>query len=234
VRSLTSHNPIGLHGLLRGYPYFSGLENREYGVGILRADHATPFYQQKFALTSPTSGGRSVGIVRLRSKVMELCYVYETAKITVGTEILAVMVMRNYVFWDITPLRPVKVNTGFRGTNRFHPQGERASHARHEHEVDSNQSELSSFHFQKQLTRPEVLKDSSIFPDTTECIIRWKRTGVSEKGVFFTLHCSGSSCCPIHAGLLLDLLFDPKDECDIFLRNVSWLSRRYIPEDNAL
>jgi hypothetical protein len=33
-------------------------------VGILRANHATPLYPQKLALTSPTSGVRSVGIVR--------------------------------------------------------------------------------------------------------------------------------------------------------------------------
>jgi hypothetical protein len=33
-------------------------------VGIRRADLATPLYQQKLALTSPTSGCRSVGIVR--------------------------------------------------------------------------------------------------------------------------------------------------------------------------
>jgi hypothetical protein len=37
-------------------------------VGIRCADHATPLYPQKLALTSPTSGDRSVGIVRLRTK----------------------------------------------------------------------------------------------------------------------------------------------------------------------
>jgi hypothetical protein len=30
-----------------------------------------PLYPQKLALTSPTSGGRSVGIVRLRTQAME-------------------------------------------------------------------------------------------------------------------------------------------------------------------
>jgi hypothetical protein len=35
-------------------------------------DHATPLYPQKLALTSPTSGGRSVGIVRSRTKATEL------------------------------------------------------------------------------------------------------------------------------------------------------------------
>jgi hypothetical protein len=40
-------------------------------VRIRFADHATPFYLQKLALTSPTSGGRSVAIVRLRTKAAE-------------------------------------------------------------------------------------------------------------------------------------------------------------------
>jgi hypothetical protein len=37
-------------------------------VGIRCADHATPIIRKKVALTSPTSGGRSVGTVRLRTK----------------------------------------------------------------------------------------------------------------------------------------------------------------------
>jgi hypothetical protein len=41
-------------------------------AGIRRTDHATPFYPQELALTSPTSGGRSVGIVRSRTKATEL------------------------------------------------------------------------------------------------------------------------------------------------------------------
>jgi hypothetical protein len=40
-------------------------------VGIRCADHVTPLYPQKLALTSPTSGGRSVGIVRSRAKDTE-------------------------------------------------------------------------------------------------------------------------------------------------------------------
>ena len=39
-------------------------------MGIRRADHVTPLYPLKLALTSPT-GGRSVGIVRLRTKATE-------------------------------------------------------------------------------------------------------------------------------------------------------------------
>jgi len=42
-------------------------------VGNRCADHVTPLYPQKLALTSPTGGGHSVGIVRLRTKATELC-----------------------------------------------------------------------------------------------------------------------------------------------------------------
>jgi len=40
-------------------------------VGTRRADHVTPLYLQKLALTSPTGGGRSVGVVRVRTKATE-------------------------------------------------------------------------------------------------------------------------------------------------------------------
>jgi hypothetical protein len=43
----------------------SGLESREYGLGIRHADHVAPSIRKKVALTSLTSGGRSVGIVNL-------------------------------------------------------------------------------------------------------------------------------------------------------------------------
>jgi hypothetical protein len=39
-------------------------------VGTRCADHVTPLYPQKLALTSPTGGGRSVGIVLSRTKAM--------------------------------------------------------------------------------------------------------------------------------------------------------------------
>ena len=41
------------------------------GRGDRCADHVTPLYPQKLAPTSPTGGGRSVGIVRLRTKATE-------------------------------------------------------------------------------------------------------------------------------------------------------------------
>ena len=40
-------------------------------VGIRCPDHVTPLYPQKLALTSPTGGGRSVGVVRSLTKVTD-------------------------------------------------------------------------------------------------------------------------------------------------------------------
>jgi hypothetical protein len=46
----------------------SGLENRDQGRGGSAAQTTRyPLYPQKFELTSPTSGGRSIGIVRSRT-----------------------------------------------------------------------------------------------------------------------------------------------------------------------
>jgi hypothetical protein len=47
---------------------------RLMAVGIRCADHATPSTRKKLTLTSPTSGGRSVGIVRLRTKATEFSF----------------------------------------------------------------------------------------------------------------------------------------------------------------
>ena len=45
-------------------------------VGTRCADHLTPLYPQKLALTSPTGGGRSVGIARSRTKATEFSLVF--------------------------------------------------------------------------------------------------------------------------------------------------------------
>jgi hypothetical protein len=43
-------------------------------MGTHCADQVTPLYPQKLALTSPTGGGRSVGIVRSRTKATEFSF----------------------------------------------------------------------------------------------------------------------------------------------------------------
>jgi hypothetical protein len=48
----------------------SGLENRDTTIGDRHADYAPRLYPQKLALISRTSGGRSVGIVRLGAQAV--------------------------------------------------------------------------------------------------------------------------------------------------------------------
>ena len=51
------------------------------------ADHVTPLYPQKLALTSPTGGGRSVGVVRSRTKATEffLCLCGPSSVVVIAT-----------------------------------------------------------------------------------------------------------------------------------------------------
>jgi len=46
-------------------------KQRLTAVGTHCADHVTPLYPQKLALTSPTDGSRCVGIVRVWTKATE-------------------------------------------------------------------------------------------------------------------------------------------------------------------
>jgi hypothetical protein len=50
----------------------SGVESREYGRRVPLRWLRNTFYRQKLALTSLSCGGRSVGIVRSRTKATEL------------------------------------------------------------------------------------------------------------------------------------------------------------------
>jgi hypothetical protein len=49
-------------------------EQRLTAVGNRCADHVTPLHPQNLALTSPTGGDRSVGIVRSRTKATEFSF----------------------------------------------------------------------------------------------------------------------------------------------------------------
>jgi hypothetical protein len=43
-------------------------------AGFRHADHVAPLYPQKLAITSPTSGSRSIGIVRSQTQTMEFSF----------------------------------------------------------------------------------------------------------------------------------------------------------------
>jgi hypothetical protein len=68
----------------------SGLESREYGRRDTSCRPRGTLYPQKLALTSPISGGRSVGIVRSRTQATEFSFVYfssdEMGRFSRGTE----------------------------------------------------------------------------------------------------------------------------------------------------
>jgi hypothetical protein len=49
-------------------------KTEDTAVGIRHADHVAPSIRKKLAITSPTSGGRSVGIVRSRTQTMEFSF----------------------------------------------------------------------------------------------------------------------------------------------------------------
>ena len=49
-------------------------KQRLTAVGTRCADHVIPLYPQKLALNSPIGGGRSVGIVRVRTKATEFSF----------------------------------------------------------------------------------------------------------------------------------------------------------------
>jgi len=63
-------------------------------VGTRCADHVTPLYPQKLALTSPTGGDRSVGIVRVLTKATEFL-VYPDAQ-GEGSKICAINCLTMY------------------------------------------------------------------------------------------------------------------------------------------
>jgi hypothetical protein len=78
---------------------YSGLENREYGRGDPLRWPRDTLYQLKLALTSPTGCGRSVGIVRLRTKTTEcVCvYVLLLTELTNIDEMINVKLRRKHV-----------------------------------------------------------------------------------------------------------------------------------------
>ena len=54
-------------------------------MGNRCANHVTHLYPQKLALTSPTGGGRSVGMVRSRTKATEFSFSFVEYKLQDAT-----------------------------------------------------------------------------------------------------------------------------------------------------
>jgi hypothetical protein len=58
----------------------------------------------------------------------------------VGFGVLTAVVMNSFVFWDIMPCSPLKVDRRFGATCRLHLQGRRLSQTTHQREGGSKQS----------------------------------------------------------------------------------------------
>jgi hypothetical protein len=74
----------------------------------------------------------------------------EKRQIILGFEVLAAVVMKRIIFWDITPCSPLKVNRSFGGIYRIHFQN-RMSRARYQREsrwqVDSTLRQIYCLYF---------------------------------------------------------------------------------------
>jgi hypothetical protein len=93
------------------------LEKREYGCKDSSRWRRGTFYPQKLVLTSPTSGGRSVGIVRSRTQVTEFSF-------SLWFEVLTAVM--NVVISEIPPCSPY-VNRRLGGMHHLHLQGRKSA-----------------------------------------------------------------------------------------------------------
>jgi len=66
-------------------------KQRLTAVGTRCADHVTPLYPQKLALTPPTDGGRSVSIVRVRTKATEFRFSNCTSRVAISCKSVTVI-----------------------------------------------------------------------------------------------------------------------------------------------
>jgi hypothetical protein len=59
-----------------------------------------------------------------------------------GSGVLTAVVMKNSIFWDITPCSPLEVNRSLGVTHSLHLQGCRVGQARNKHGADKKQSNI--------------------------------------------------------------------------------------------
>jgi hypothetical protein len=94
------------------------LENQEYGSRDVMLTTWHPLSAKVGTNTSPTNGGRSVGIVCSRTKAMELSFLLRggTPPSNEGSEVLTAVVTNVAIFWDIAPCS-LYVHQRFGGTS---------------------------------------------------------------------------------------------------------------------
>jgi hypothetical protein len=79
----------------------SGLENRQNGRRDPSRLPCGTLYPQMLALTSPTSGGRSVGIVRSRTKVTEFSFSLERITFISCSIYIGVVIVHRWKFREL-------------------------------------------------------------------------------------------------------------------------------------
>jgi hypothetical protein len=80
----------------------SGLENLQYGHGDLLRWPRDTLYLQKLALTSPTSGGRKIGIIHLRAKATGFFVVVYSVFHTIKTFVISYRIFSLLITVDCT------------------------------------------------------------------------------------------------------------------------------------
>jgi hypothetical protein len=70
---------------------------------------------------------------------------------SVGFQVLTAVVMKNTLFWNITPCSPLKANRRFGGTCRLSLQGRRIIQARNQREGGSKHKKEATFPPKRQL-----------------------------------------------------------------------------------
>jgi hypothetical protein len=65
-----------------------------------------------------------------KKKVLLSLCLLSTVQTLMGFLSFKLLVKDSYIFWDITPCSPVKVDRRFGGTYRYHPQDRRVSQTR--------------------------------------------------------------------------------------------------------
>jgi hypothetical protein len=84
---------------------------------------------------------------------------------TVGFEILAAVVIKSSIFWDITPCSLLKANRSFRGLCRHHIQSLRIGQARNQSEAGSKQSLRLTFRSPKRKCNEFSIQRFLMFQD---------------------------------------------------------------------
>jgi hypothetical protein len=158
--------------------------------------------------------------------------------------------MKNFIFWNITPCRPLKVNRRLAGTCRLHLQGRRISQASYLHidlrvclsldwEKGVTETKLkanfASFYVYDLIHFCENIVNIPWLVKKTQQFYNKGRINILKSSIFWTITLYSPlkanqilQSTSFHVGFLLLLFSYPQDEGDMFLRNVGWILTGYM------